>query len=223
MDRDEQLMMLEVEWHRRGQPWRCEYCGQPLHRRGEAPTGVGRLIGNRRFSTGLAHPVPEHVISRGPTTLENLVPACQTCNQFKGPKPVDVFMAELSEFKQQYREEWSKLTAIWDNVELQQRSEREVRARFEDALQQRGVKLVARGHEPVQFTKKQLSDLDRDHIRPNGGVLHHFSTSRRDWWYFVAIFRSHEGANKVRDYLTWWNNELRTKRPDTIIPFEIIE
>ncbi len=215
--------MLEVEWQRRGQPWRCEYCGQPLHRRGEAPTGVGYLIGNRRFSTGLAHPVPEHVVSRGPTTLGNLVPACQTCNQFKGPKPLDVFMAELSEFKQQYREEWSKLTAIWDNVALQQRIEREERARFENVLQQPGVKLVAQGHEPVQFTKQQLNDLDRNYIRPNGGVLHRFSTSRRDWWYFVAIFRSREGANKVKDYLTWWNNELRTKRPDTIIPFEIVE
>jgi hypothetical protein len=61
--------------------WSCYYCGKPL--------GTSAEKGHPNELT------KDHVIPRergGPDELENLVPACRSCNTMKGPRTADEFM-----------------------------------------------------------------------------------------------------------------------------------
>ena len=77
--------------------WHCHYCGNKL------ASGLADLIGPRADGgyscrAGFSFAEADHVVPRsrgGSDGIENRVLSCSRCNQRKGCRPAEVFVAEV--------------------------------------------------------------------------------------------------------------------------------
>lgn len=91
--------------------WRCHYCGIPLDP-DIRTTHSFKRIGGRSIATMPTWPVVDHKVPRcdgGTDLIDNLLLACSNCNNMKGRKSYERYMAEIDDWMR--RNNWAEFLA----------------------------------------------------------------------------------------------------------------